>query len=193
MSSDNYLIIWKHFDKGSGIGNHLKINEAFSLPYFIDGEDKERFEKQEPADLHALHLIKGLLVGYFDKPPNTDTSIAQQKTAEILREHQEMFQANTLEDLILDFSAHIREQHGPKTSMQALITGVEILPDSNSIKYDCCLDLYNCIEDNELPDESAAIQKLVVLFKEIDTKVLNDEMKENYDVLREEVERLGQN
>ena len=87
----DYSIIWKHFKKESGLGIHLKAASDFSLPYFVDGEDKERFEKKQPLELHELHLLIGLLVGYFDKPPNVDTSFAKEKTKTILLENLEKF------------------------------------------------------------------------------------------------------
>jgi len=189
MPNENYTIIWKHFEKNSGIGTHLKALKKFSLPYFIDGIDKERFENKQPTDLHVVHLIKGLLVGYFDAPPNEDTTFAQQNTKQILAEHLDDFKSGAIEDLILDFAADLRNRNGQEASFQALMAGVEVVPDSSAIKYDCALDLYNCLENDVLKDNKAGEQKLVELLNSIDVSKLNQELRSDYEWLRNEKNR----
>jgi len=186
----DYSIIWKHFKKESGLGIHLKAASDFSLPYFVDGEDKERFEKKQPLELHELHLLIGLLVGYFDKPPNVDTSFAKEKTKAILLENLEKFKSKSLEDLILDFAAHLREQNGQEASLQALMTGVELLPESNHIKYDGALDLYNYLLENNIKDREAGNLKLKELLNEIDSSSLDAELKEGLEIMKKDVSKV---
>jgi hypothetical protein len=186
----NYSIIWKHFDKTSPIGQRLKAKDDFSLPYFVDGPDKALFENQKPVDLHAIHLIRGLLVGYFDKPPKVDTTFAQQVTRTILEEHQEMFGAKTLEDFIIDLSHHLRDTNGQEASLQALMAGVEVLPNSSQIKYDCSLDLLNCLDDNVIEERAAGIQKLHQLLAEIKTTELHPDLLGDLKVMKEVAIRL---
>jgi hypothetical protein len=188
---NSYTIIWKHFEKDTDIGVRLKAEERFSLPYFIDGVEKENFESKRSASLNPLHLLKGLLVGYFDKPPETDTTFAKEKTKEILTDNLKTFKSDSLENMILDFAAHLRQAHNTETSLQALMTGVEIVPMSNSIKYDCCLDLYNCLEDDVLKDRTAGIQKLTGLLDDIDTSELLPEVIGDYELLKEDVEKMN--
>ena len=191
MTDTNYTIIWKHFEADSSIGKHLGAEGKFSLPYFIDGFDKENFEKQLPANLHAVHLVRGLLVGYFDQPPATNTIFAKQMTKQILTEQMATFNAPTLEDLILDFAAHLRNENGNTASMQALMTGIELLPENNSIKYDCCLDLFQGIENNTIEERQAAIHKLAELLSQIDVSMLNPGLKEDYEYLVEETRKMS--
>jgi len=40
-----YSIIWKSFPANSELGNHLGAKNDFSLPYFVDGNDKIKFEQ----------------------------------------------------------------------------------------------------------------------------------------------------
>jgi len=180
MSQQDYKIIWKHFDKSSGIGKHLKAQEDFSLPYFIDGDEKRKFEQQEAVSLNQIHLVRGLLVGYFDKPPKIDTNFAQSKAKEIIAEQLTNFGAASLESLILDLSTYLRDTFGQLTSLQSLMTGVELVPESNAIKYDGCIDLINCIDDNQLEDRLAAVQQLKILLSKIDVKGLNPELVNDY-------------
>lgn len=186
----NYSIIWKHLSKDSEIGARLKAKNDFSLPYFVDGHDKELFENQKPVDLHAIHLLKGLLVGYFDKPPAVDTAFAQQMTKTIIEEHLETFGAATVEDFILDLSYHLRDNNGQEASLQALMAGTEVLSNSSTIKYDCCLDLLNCLDDNVLEERLAGIQKLHQLLAEIKTTELHPDLLDDLKVMKSEAQTL---
>jgi|GEM_PF-2314305 len=190
MTDKSYSIIWKHFEKDSEIGVRLKAQDGFGLPYFVDGIDKENFEKKLPVSLNPLHMILGLLVGYFDKPPAVDTAFAKEKVKQILMEHLETFKSKSLEDMILDFAAHLREQHGQEASLQALMTGVELVPESNNIKYDGALDLYSCIEDEVIDDKVVGVQKLTQLLDGIDTKTFDPALLDDYKLLKGDVAKL---
>jgi hypothetical protein len=187
---NTYSIIWKHFDKDTELGIRLEAKERFSLPYFIDGIEKEDFENKRPISLNPLHLIQGLLVGYFDKPPETDTAFAKFKTKTILNENLKTFKSESLESLILDIAAHLRLQNGQEASLQSLMTGVELVPESISIKYDCSLDLYNCLEDEILQDRKAGIQKLTELLEGIDTAKLDQTLLDDYKLLKSDVDDM---
>ncbi|MEQ8924690.1 MAG: hypothetical protein RLO81_02690 [Fulvivirga sp.] len=189
MTAD-YKIIWKHFENNSDTGTHLKAKVDFSLPYFIDGEEKIKFENKEPANLNQFHLVKGLLVGYFDKPPETDTRFAQSKAKQIITEQLPAFKSPSLESLILDLSAYLRDTHGQQASLQSLMTGTELVPESSAIKYDCCIDLINCIEDGEIEDRIAGIQKLKILLNKINIKDLTPELVEDYKQMNEVAEGM---
>ena len=180
MSSDKYAVIWKHFDQESKIGKRLEAIKDFSLPYFLTEEEKAKFEKKEQVSLNPFHLVMGLLVGYFDKPPGVDTSFAKQKAPTIIKEHQARFKTTSFENLILDLSNFLRDSHGQKVSLQSLMAGVELQPKSSAIKYDACIDLINCIDDDELEDRIAAIQQLKLTLSKIDVKKLNQELVTDY-------------
>ena len=187
MSDSTYSIIWKHFEKDSDTGKHLQATEAFSLPYFVDGEDKKKFENREPLELNPVHLILGLLVGYFDKPPATDTTFAKDKTKSILHEHLVMFKSPSIEEMLLDFASHLRQSNGSEASLQALMTGVELFPANIDIKYDCCVDLYSCLEDDVLQDKNAGGRKLLDLLNEINPSDLDKQLLEDYNLMKKDV------
>jgi len=180
MSSENHAVIWKHFKQDSEIGKRLKADHDFSLPYFLTKEEKAKFDNKEQVSLNPFHLVMGLLVGYFDKPPGVDTAFARQNTAVIIEDHLASFKTNSLENLILDLSNFLRDSHGQKVSLQSLMTGVELLPESSAIKYDACIDLINCIDDDELDDRIAAVQQLKMLLSKIDAKKLNQDLVQDY-------------
>ncbi len=180
MNSEKYAVIWKHFDKESALGNRLTATTDFSLPYFLTEEEKTKFDNKEQVSLNPFHMVMGLLVGYFDKPPGIDTSFAKKKATSIIQEHLASFKTNSLENLILDLSNFLRDSHGQKVSLQSLIAGVELIPESSAIKYDACIDLINCIDDNELDDRIAAVQQLKLFLSKIEAKKLNQELVQDY-------------
>lgn len=180
MNSEKYAVIWKHFDQASEIGKHLEATQDFSLPYFLSEEENARFTKQEEVSLNPFHLVMGLLVGYFDKPPGIQTGFAKEKATSIIQEHLPSFKAQSLENLILDLSNFLRDSHGPKVSLQSLMAGTELLPKSSAIKYDACIDFIHCIDDELLEDRMAAVQQLKVLLSKIDVKDLNAALADDY-------------
>ncbi|ADR23245.1 hypothetical protein MATR_29060 [Marivirga tractuosa] len=180
MNSEKYAVIWKHFDEESALGKRLKATTDFSLPYFLTEEEKTSFDKKEEVSLNPFHMVMGLLVGYFDKPPGVDTKFAREKAPAIIKEHLTSFKTNSMENLLLDLSNFLRDSHGQKVSLQSLIAGVELVPDSSAIKYDACIDLINCIDDDELDDRIAAVQQLKMLLSKIDAKKLNQDLVQDY-------------
>lgn len=180
MDSEKYAVIWKHFEQQSETGKRLKATQDFSLPYFLGEEEKAKFEKKEQVSLNPFHLVMGLLVGYFDQPPGVDTSFAKQQASAIIQEHLPSFKTDSLEHLILDLSNFLRDSQGQKVSLQSLMTGTELLPKSSAIKYDVCIDLIHCIDDNVLEDRMAAVQQLRVQLSKIDKKDLDPELVEDY-------------
>ena len=179
-NKDNYLVIWKNFTQDSPTAQHLSATGSISLPYLVEGKDKEAFQQKQALDLTPLHLIKGLLVGYFDKPPGVDTDFAKQKTKEIIEEHLEAFKANSLEQFILDVANYLRDAHGSKTSLQALMTGIELLPESALMKYDASFDLICCIDDELIEDRMAAVQQLKLLLSKLDPTHLAPQLASDY-------------
>ncbi|WKK85580.2 hypothetical protein QYS48_00195 [Marivirga arenosa] len=180
MSSEKYAVIWKHFEQNSDLGKHLKASEDFSLPYFLTAEEKAKFDQKEQVSLNPFHLVMGLLVGYFDQPPGIDTTFAKEKAPAIIQEQLPNFKTTSQENLIIDISNFLRDSHGQKVSLQSLMTGVELLPESSAIKYDACIDLINCIDDDELDDRMAAVQQLKLLLSKIEAKKLNKELVQDY-------------
>ncbi|WP_375578918.1 hypothetical protein ABWH96_18155 [Marivirga tractuosa] len=180
MKSEKYAVIWKHFDQESALGKRLNASQDFSLPYFLTTEEKSKFDKKEQLSLNPFHLVMGLLVGYFDKPPETDTTFTKKKAKTIIEDNLASFKTDSLENLILDLSNFLRDSHGQTVSLQSLMAGIELIPKSSAIKYDACIDLISCIDDDELPDRIAAVQQLKLLLSKIDPSTLDKTLVEDY-------------
>jgi len=171
-----YSIIWKSFQASSDLGEHLGAEKDFSFPYFIDGDDKEKFEKGALNNLAEIHLLRGLLIGYFDNPPTIDTNYSKKlfhKAIEDLRIH---FDFETTEKLILDIASFIRRENGDYASHIALRTGLEIIPDNSKIRFDLCVDLYNMLERNDYGHTRQGIK----LLKENLDKINTDDVRPDF-------------
>jgi len=168
-----YSIVWKQYSKDSDLGKHLEVSEDFSLPYFIDGDDKLMFEESNLNELTEIHLLRGILVGYFDEPPMIDTEIFKSVVKTILIDLKEHFKIESIEKLILNMAAFLRKENGDKISFKALLTGTEICPESSQIKFDCCTDLYNQLVRNDFTDKEWGKKKLNVLLNRIDKTKIN--------------------
>ncbi|RUA36809.1 MAG: hypothetical protein DSY77_01350 [Bacteroidetes bacterium] len=180
MDSQNHIVIWKHFDQDSALGKRLNAKQDFSLPYFLTSEEKSKFDKKEQLSLNPFHLVMGLLVGYFDKPPETDTTFARNMAKTIIEDNLASFKTDSLENLILDLSNFLRDSHGQTVSLQSLMAGIELIPKSSAIKYDACIDLISCIDDDEIPDRIAAVQQLKLLLSKIDPTTLDKALANDY-------------
>ncbi|PTB90463.1 hypothetical protein C9994_17365, partial [Marivirga lumbricoides] len=95
------------------------------------------------------------------------------------------FKSKSVEHLILDLSNFLRDSYDQKVSLQSLMAGTELLPKSSAIKYDACIDLINCIDDNALEDRISAVQQLKILLSKIEVKDLNSELVDDYQKMLE--------
>ena len=171
-----YSIIWKSFPANSDLGNHLGAKNDFSFPYFIDGNDKIKFEQGTLSNLSEIHLLRGLLIGYFDNPPSIDTDYSRTLFKNAIEDLRRHFDFQTTENLILDISSFIRRENGDIASHIALRTGLELLPNSSKIRFDLCVDLYNMLERKEYKKTEEGIN----LLKENLEKINTDDIKPDF-------------
>ena len=155
-----YSIIWKPFKSNCELGKHLNAEKDFSLPYFIDGEDKIKFESGSLSNLAEIHLLRGLLVGYFDKPPIIDTDYSKTLFKNAIEDLKLHFDFKTTEKLILDIASFIRRENGDYASHLALRTGLELIPNNSKIRFDLCVDLYNMLERKDYKQTEQGINLL---------------------------------
>jgi hypothetical protein len=140
-----YSVIWKTFQAFSDLGKQLGAEKDFSFPYFIDGDDKEKFEEGTLNNLTEIHLLRGLLVGYFDNPPTIDTNYSKTLFPNSIEDLRIHFNVETTEKLILDIASFIRRENGDYASHIVLRTGLELIPNNSKIRFDLCSDLYNML------------------------------------------------
>lgn len=173
-----YSLIWTTFKAGSDLGQHLGAENDFSLPYFVDGADKENFEKGLLNNFAEIHLLRGLLIGYFDNPPTIDTKYSKTLFPRIIEDLKSHFNFETTEQLILDTVSFIRQENGDKASHVGLMTGLEIIPNNSKIRFDLCVDLYNMLESNEYENIDQGLRLLEDSIEAIDTNEIRPDFIE---------------
>jgi hypothetical protein len=180
-----YSLVWKQFSKNSDIGKHLEVSDDSALPYFIDGVDKENFDKRIPFEFNQMHLLRGVIVGYSDHPPTVNMQVFKYVAPMILNDLNEYFKCTSLEELIYEIASHIRKENGDHVSLEALLNGIEICPASSKIKLDCCIDLFNLLERNEFPYKEYGKQKLFEVINLIDKSQINPDFLDTMDEIEE--------
>jgi hypothetical protein len=180
-----FSIIWKTFKASSEIGEHLGAETDFSFPYFIDGNDKDNFEKGILNNLNEIHLLRGILVGYFDKPPTIDTKYSKELFSKAIEDLRKHFNFETTEQLILDISSFIRVENGDYASHIALMTGLEIIQENSKIRFDLCVDLYNMLERNDYKNIYQGLIQLNDNLEKIDNDKIRPDFVEQLKLFRE--------
>lgn len=100
----------------------------------VDGEARGHLDAGRRVELGPLGLVRGILIGYLESSPYTDVS--QPHLRDALEDLVTVFHAPSLEIMLLDCSATLREDHGPSTWYSALQTAMAIVPRSALIKSD---------------------------------------------------------
>jgi hypothetical protein len=112
-------------------------------------------------------------VGLQDDPPTLDLPSVRPFLLRGLELLQSEFDAQTLEILVLDVAAHLRENYGTYSANAALKTGHQILPRSQKILSDITMCLWRDAVDN---NSEAALNDIAQIgptidLTEIDTAV----------------------
>jgi hypothetical protein len=129
-------IVWVPTVEGDGARWHS--------PYFLAGE-RWTAVTAEGVDLHPRDLLFGILLGYDVEPPSVDAAAGRPRLVEVLRVLADGFGEASLESLILNASAHLREAHGIAAGRRALRNGALMLPDSSRIRADLMFHLSESI------------------------------------------------
>jgi hypothetical protein len=180
-----YSIIWMPFSSNSDLGKHLGTKEDFSLSYFIDGDDKKRFEEGTLDHLSEIHLLRGLLVGYFDNPPTLDIDYSRTLFKYVIEDLRKHFEFQTTEQLVLDVAYFIRQENGDFASQIALRTGLELIPSSSKIRFDLCGDLYNKLERDEYNNTEEGLHLLSENIAKINTNDIRPEFIEHLQMFQD--------
>jgi len=84
--NDGYWIVWCIFEKNSEIGLKYNVWGDISLPYFIVGEDMQRFENSGEIELGGINLLIGIILKYSATPPMTVTHKVKPYFRDILKD-----------------------------------------------------------------------------------------------------------
>jgi len=173
MNRKKYSIVWKAFPPSVGFISASGATFPLHVPLFLEGHDLEVFEATGGLAFYPFNVLRGILVGLQDNPPTLDLPSIRPFLLKGLELLQCEFNAETMESLILDLAAHLRENHGIDPACSALKTGQEILPHSQKILSDLIMCLWRAAVDDEsyIAIDEIARHGPTIDLKEIDTTV----------------------
>ena len=150
---ERHSIVWKECGANSRYAERFFVPgfEGY-LPFFIFGEELEKFENKESVELKEDHLLKGILYGLneFDNSPKPWHQSKDRETLLYLLDILgNGFNFESPEDMILNVAARIREDNGNSVSRIVLEVGKNLMPESSKIKCDLIFDLWAVISERD--------------------------------------------
>jgi hypothetical protein len=172
---DRYSIVWKPFPPSEGLVKATGATVALPIPLFLTGEDLEIFESYGGFPFYPFNVLRGILVGLQDNPPTIDIPSIKPFLLKVLFLLKEEFQADTIEELVLSCSAHIREYQGLEPCASALRTGCQVCPESSKIASDLVVTLWNITELYQIEEphllKDIATLGITIDLGQVDTKI----------------------
>lgn len=159
-----FSIVWQPFEGRSPTGRPLA--DVVSYPYFVDGEAHEALIVGHGCELTFKGLLFGILVAARNGPPLANYA-STPHLSDTLRDLMRGFGAVTLEQMLLDASAMLREAHGDALARTALSTAHTVLPESAMIRSDLINTCWALLKDTRAPHEEL-LQQIDVLYRQKD-------------------------
>ena len=185
VDDGKHAMILKFMD--DGWANSLTdLKAPIQMPYFIGGEAFERLEQKQGITLTSYMLICGILRTWFEpdkyclgRGPGKLKEFLLVVLDDIMRE----FNADSLEQLILDVASQVRADHGSLPSSRILTAGCDIFPESAYIRSDLIMDVWFILEHTKQVDRANALEMIVSIFSGADMDVLDTDQIEVLDYI----------
>jgi|GEM_PF-1943949 len=129
-----FTTVWQDFREISPTNRFLGPSKTISFPYMLEGEACAALSTGKRIALGPVELMRGILMGYLDCSAVVDVSQVHLRDA--LEDLVILLSAPSLEILLLDGAAYMREQYGIGPGRSALQTAMAILPQSSLMKCD---------------------------------------------------------
>ena len=147
------------------------------IPWFIWGENLEKFKATNTFNLSEECLLKGILYGLSPSSPNIGGIIYDEDVLlAILDKLQEGFEFKSREQLILDTMLNVRNINGVDVANAILKTGMNLLPESSKIKSDYIGTLWEIACEKN--DNTSIYKEIVELIPNIDLEDILGSSKE---------------
>ena len=148
------------------------------VPWFVWGENLEKFEATNTCDLSEEYLLKGILYGLSPSSPKLGAMIYNEDVLlAILDKLQEGFKYKSRELLILDAALDVRSINGVYVANAILRTGMNLLPESSKIKSDYILSLWEIACEKK--DNASIYTEIIELIPNVDLEDILNTAKES--------------
>jgi len=185
IDDGKHAMILKFMD--DGWADALTDLEApIQMPYFVGGEAFERMEQKQGVTLGPYMLICGILRTWFEPDKycmDGSPDMLREFLLVVLEDIRRMFNADSLEQLILDVASKVRSDHGSLPASRILTAGCDIFPESAFIHSDLIMDVWFILEHTKQVDRASALQTIVNTFSWIDMDKLEGDLVEVLDYI----------
>lgn len=177
-SPGEYTIVWKFMPDGWARG--LSQSKAPGvMPYFVDGEPYRKLQQKEGVELTSYALLCGILLCWFE-----DENFWIGQTREtmdgfleaLLEDLRRGFGIPSMEEMILNAAASVRDRHGPLHASRMLTAGNNILPTSARIRSDLIHDVWAILEETDEIDRESAFRFIVKVYRGIEFEDVESQM-----------------
>ena len=148
------------------------------VPWFIWGENLEKFEATNTFNLKQECLMKGILYGLSPSCTKVGGIIYDEDVLlAILDKLQEGFKFKSREELILDTALNVRDINGVHLANAILRTGMNLLPESSKIKSDYIVSLWEIACEKK--DNASIYTEIIELIPNVDLEDILNTAKES--------------
>ena len=178
VDDGKHAMVLKFMDDGWA-DSLTDLEAPIQMPYFVGGEAFERLEQKQGLTLTSYMLICGILKTWFE-PDKYCMDGSPDKLKEfllvVLDDIKREFNADSLEQLILDVACTVRADHGALPSSRILTAGCNIFPESVFIRSDLIVDVWFILEHTKQVDRPGALEMIVNVFTGVDADTLEDDL-----------------
>lgn len=146
------------------------------LPWFIWGENLEKFNETGSFELTEECLLKGILYGLSPRIMKVGAGYNEGDLLLILTKLRQGFGYDSEEAFVLNAVGNIKSKNGLLPSLTILRTGMYLLPGSSKIKSDYILGLWEKACENE--DNESIYEEILELIPKIDLEDIYSVAKE---------------
>jgi hypothetical protein len=149
----DYAVVWHQFTGTSPTRRILNPLQVIAFPYMLEGTPYNAMRAGKRVALGPVALLRGIVMGYMDCSLVVDVS--QPHLRDALEDLVILLSAPSLEILLLDGAAYMRERYGIGPGRIALQTGMALLPQSSLMKSDFIMATWSAMA-NQLGTCSAS-------------------------------------
>jgi len=180
-----YTIIWKFMPDNWAMG--LSRSQAPGvMPYFVDGGAYGKLQEKERVELTPYALLCGILLSWFE---TEKFWMGEQRESlhgfleDVLEDLRQGFDIPSVEEMILNVAASVRDKHGSLPASRMLTAGNNILPGSAKSSSDLLQDVWGVLEETDRVDRESAFKFIVRVYQGIDFKDVNTPVGEVLDYI----------
>ncbi|MEO6865026.1 MAG: hypothetical protein ABI229_06220 [Gemmatimonadaceae bacterium] len=182
IAKASFAMIWRNFRETSPTNRRLGPSQVVSFPYMLEGDARQAMQAGQRVALGPVELLRGIMIGYLDLPPVVDVSKPHLRDA--LDDLVTLLSAPSLEILLIDAAADMRERHSMESARIALETGMTILPQSSLMRSDYIMTTWSAITsragmaDFGLEESQRLCGDIVTAYSSIDLDIVEPDAVE---------------